>query len=78
MPFNSALHKIIISKRRAKEEKAIKDRNAAIGILNALIKKKEKNIIQEIFVSIPIKWQKRIINNLELFNEQKIIDVLKT
>ena len=76
-PANFALHKIIISKRRVREEKAIKDKNAAIGILNALIKKGEEKIIQKIFTSTPGKWQRRIISNLELFDEKKILNILK-
>lgn len=40
-PANFALHKLIIFQRRTKEEKIIKDRNAAINILKALINKGE-------------------------------------
>lgn len=75
-PANFALHKIIISKRRTKEEKATKDRNAAVGILNALIKKDENDIIRSVFFSIPKKWQSRIISNLESFNEKNILNIL--
>jgi len=76
-PANFALHKLIIFQRRIREEKAIKDRNAALGILDALIKKGEEKTIQKMFNSIPTKWQKRIINNLKSINEQKILDILE-
>lgn len=76
-PANFALHKIIISKRRAREEKAIKDRNAAVSVLNSLIEKGEEKTICKVFISILVKWQRRIIANLESFNETKILEVLK-
>ena len=75
-PANFALHKLIISKRRLREEKAIKDKNAAISILTALIRKGETKTIQKIFTSTPTKWQKRITDNLKTYNERKILDIL--
>ena len=75
-PANFALHKIIISKRRTKEEKAIKDRDTALGILKGLVEKGAANVIKKVFTSIPVKWQKRITINLELFDEKKILAVL--
>jgi len=75
-PANFALHKIIIVKRRSKEEKAIKDRNTAIGVLNALHHQKKDKTIRKTFTSIPIKWQKRIIDNLKSFDEKKILEIL--
>jgi len=77
-PANFALHKLIISKRRIREEKGLKDKNAALGVLNALIKKGQEKIVKEVFGSVPVTWQKRITNNLKAMDEQKILDILST
>ncbi|MBL7131629.1 MAG: hypothetical protein ISS45_09565 [Candidatus Omnitrophica bacterium] len=76
-PANFALHKLIIFQRRIKEEKAIKDRNATISILKALINKGETDVIRRIFNSTPQKWQKKIIKGLEETKERKILGILK-
>ncbi|MDP2939481.1 MAG: GSU2403 family nucleotidyltransferase fold protein [Candidatus Omnitrophota bacterium] len=76
-PANFALHKLIISQRRFKEEKAIKDRNTAVQILKALINKGEIEIIRKVFASVPVKWQKKIIKGLEETKERGILDILK-
>ena len=52
-PAAFGLHKLIISSRRIKEEKRIKERWEAIRILNALIKQGEKEKIKNLFESMP-------------------------
>lgn len=76
-PANFALHKLIIFQRRTKEEKAIKDRNIAIEVLNLLIKKGESKIIKNVFNSIPAKWRNKITRGLEISEEVEILDILK-
>ena len=76
-PANFALHKLIISQRRPKQDKAVKDRNIAIEILKALIKKGESSIIKQVFNSVPKKWQTRIIKAIKMSNEAEILDVLR-
>ena len=76
-PVNFALHKLIVSQRRDKEDKAIKDRNIAIEILRALINKEEANIIDRVFKSMPRKWQKKVIRGLEETNEKEILSIFK-
>ncbi|MEI6633034.1 MAG: GSU2403 family nucleotidyltransferase fold protein [Chlamydiota bacterium] len=76
-PANFALHKLIIFQRRAKEDKAVKDKNAAIGILRALIDKGEADILHRVFKSIPDKWQKKIRRGLDEIIEKDIIAVLE-
>ena len=76
-PVNFALHKLIVSQRRDKEDKAIKDRNIAIEILRALINKEEENIIDRVFKSMPRKWQKKVIRGLEETNEKEILSIFK-
>lgn len=76
-PVNFALQKLIVSRRRSKEDKAIKDRNIALAILKALIKKKEANIIEKVFKSMPEKWQRKVIRGLEETNEKEILGIFK-
>ncbi|MFC1645991.1 GSU2403 family nucleotidyltransferase fold protein [Candidatus Omnitrophota bacterium] len=76
-PANFALHKLIIFQRRLKQDKAIKDRNAAIQILKALINKKETGKIKQVFDFIPKKWQKKILENLKSIGELEIIKILR-
>ena len=75
-PVNFALHKLIIFQRRFREEKAIKDRNIAIDILRALIKKGEEANIKHVFNSMIPKWQKKVIKGLEEAKEKSILSLL--
>ncbi len=75
-PANFALHKLIIFQRRKNPEKIIKDKEAAIKILKALIDKGESSIIRNIFNSVPQKWQKKIIKGLKEADEEEILDIL--
>jgi len=77
-PVNFALHKLIISQRRVRKEKAIKDRDTAIKILRFLINKGEANAIRKVFDSAPKKWQKKIVKGLEEQTEENILEILKS
>lgn len=76
-PANFALHKLIVSQRRNKEDKAIKDRDIAIKILRALINKGEVNIINNVFNSIPKSWQRKIIKGLKEAKEKEYLEILQ-
>lgn len=76
-PANFALQKLIISHRRTKEDKAIKDRNIALEILKALITKRETNNVRQVFRSMPSKWQTKVIRGLEDAKEKEILSILK-
>jgi len=76
-PVNFALHKLIIFQRRIRQEKALKDRIAAIQILKALISKGEEKLIKFEFDNIPKKWQSKIMNGLEKDDGKDILRVLK-
>lgn len=75
-PANFALHKLIIFQRRAKKEKAEKDKNTAIEILRALINKGEADIIKNIFRSVHRKWQNKILKGLKGVGEKGIEEIL--
>jgi hypothetical protein len=63
-PVNFALHKLIISQYRSKEEKAIKDRTAAVEILRALIDKGDIALTKEVYGSLLPKWKKKVLKGL--------------
>lgn len=75
-PANFALHKLIISQRRVKEDKALKDRKTAIDVLMALVNKGETKSIKHIFNSIPKKWQNKIIKGLQEAENKEIPPIL--
>jgi len=75
-PANFAIHKLIIFQRRSKEDKANKDRKAAIDIINALINKGEAMAVNRVFNSITPRWQKKIIKGLEEAKEKNILSIL--
>lgn len=76
-PVNFALHKLIVSQRRDKKEKAMKDRNTATEILKALISKGDTQIIRRVFSSMLLPWQKKILKILENAKEWEILNKLK-
>jgi hypothetical protein len=76
-PANFALHKLIIFQRRLRQDKAVKDKNIAIEILQSLIDKGESSIIKQIFNSIPQKWQKRVINGLNKSEDKDILAIIE-
>jgi len=77
-PANFALHKLIIFQRRFKEDKAIKDRNAAVEIFRTLVDKGEAEIIKHIFNFMLPKWQKKVIKGLEEAKENDIAQLYYT
>jgi len=66
-PCNFCLHKLIVSSRRRKPEKALKDFQQAV-YTSTIVERKE---LQELFITLPKPWQKVILNILD-----KNIDVL--
>lgn len=76
-PANFALHKLIVSQRRKKEDKSEKDKSMAFEILNALMVKGEAPKIKKAFEFISVKWQKKIIRVLEEVKNKEIVEVVK-
>jgi len=71
-PAAFGLHKIIISSRRIKEVKRIKERQEALRILKILIKKGEEGKIKSLFESMPRRWRTKVINALKETEEKNI------
>jgi len=66
------LHKFIIYERRSRKEKQLRDLVSAKEIGEFLLgNKMQKKKISDIFNSLPKKWQKTILKNLE--NNSKLL-----
>jgi len=76
-PANFALHKMLVLNRRPAQEKQMKDRQAAIKILSALIDKGQGNLITDVFHTMPRRWQGKVKKLLTDLAEKKILDLLK-
>lgn len=77
-PANFALHKLLISTRRPTTEKQMKDKEAAVRILKALIDKGQGNLIRNVFHTMPRRWQGKVKKQLTDLVEKKILDVLQS
>ena len=75
-PIRFALHKIIVSQRRSKPDKAVKDMEAGISLLKILIKQGQRNEILKVLDSLPAKWKKKIRTGIEKSGEPSITDAL--
>lgn len=64
-PVNFCLHKLIVSSRRRKSEKALKDFQHAL-YTSAIVEKKD---LLKLFVSLPKPWQKSILNVLDKYTD---------
>lgn len=76
-PAAFALHKLIISARRTKEEKLLKDRKEALAVLTALVRKGDACEIRKMFEKMPAGWRKRVLNVLTETDNVKIMRILK-
>jgi len=75
-PAAFALQKLIISWRRPKEEKKLKERQEGIRILNLLVTKGETNSIINIFDSFPRNWKMSIVRALEASDAMDLFKIL--
>jgi hypothetical protein len=75
-PAAFALHKLIISARRTKEEKLLKDRKEALGVLTALIRKGESGETRSMFDRMPAGWKKRVLAVLTDTSNGEIMRIL--
>lgn len=75
-PAAFGLHKLIISSRRKNEEKFLKDRKDALGVLTALMRKGESDGIKIMFNKMPDGWKKLVFAALKDIGDNKIIMML--
>jgi hypothetical protein len=64
-PANFALHKLLVSTRRAKAVKAAKDFLNGCEILHAMIQNGESQTIQTLWISLPQGWKKTVLRSFE-------------
>ena len=64
-PANFGLHKLLVVGKRPSKEKAAKDMQDAARILNALVEKGETELIKNVFVSMPKRWQNKIKKSIK-------------
>jgi len=76
-PANFALHKLLVMTRRRTSEKQTKDKQAAVGILNALMKKGQSSLVREAFETMPRRWQGKIKKQLTEIPDRTILEVLE-
>ncbi|MBA3070598.1 MAG: hypothetical protein FP829_00235 [Nitrospirae bacterium] len=76
-PAAFALHKLIISARRTKEEKLVKDRKEALAILTALVRKGDAGEIRKMFEKMPTEWRKKVLDALTETDNVEIMRILK-
>ena len=67
---------MIIFQRRLRDEKVLKDREAAIDVLKALIDKGEAREIRKIMKALPMKWQKKIEDGLKIAADKEVTKAL--
>lgn len=72
-----AIHKLIVTQRRTKTEKADKDLTVALALLHDLINMKQSKLILEAYKSVSRKWRSKIINLLEDKQELEILKIIK-
>jgi hypothetical protein len=75
-PAAFALQKLIISWRRPKEERRLKERQEGIRLLNSLITKGEIDRVINIFNTFPRRWKSSIIRALELADAMDLAKIL--
>jgi hypothetical protein len=76
-PVAYGFHKLLISPRRLKKEKASKDYLAAVEVLHFLRKKGEGRKIAGYFRSLPGSWKEKIQTTLESGKEGEILEEIK-
>lgn len=76
-PANFGLHKLIVSQKRDREDKSLRDKEIGIKILSALSEKGESDIVKSVFISVPAGWQKRILRGLKDTGAKDVLEVLQ-
>lgn len=76
-PAAFGLHKLIVSKRRKREDKSLKEMQASFNVLNALIEQGEADKIKAMFNKMPVTWRKKVFEVLEEAERKDIMEILK-
>lgn len=76
-PATFALHKLIISGRRPKPEKAEKDRNQSLELMDALVMLGRGRELQTRFKDMPAGWQKMVLQAIDVAERPDLKALLK-
>jgi hypothetical protein len=74
-PVNFGLHKLLVLGKRPSKEKAAKDMQDAVRVLNALVEKGETEFVKSIFNSMPERWRNRIKKSIKELPEKDLWDI---
>ncbi len=75
-PANFALHKLVVLSRRIGQAKQAKDQDAAMKVLEALIRKGQENSIRKAFHAMPRRWQGKVRKQLTDPLFKNVMDLL--
>jgi hypothetical protein len=76
-PACFALHKLVILGKRPTPEKQLKDKEAAVKIMRALVDKGEGNFIKKVFHTLPQRWQSKVKKALVDFRDKEVLEALE-
>jgi hypothetical protein len=76
-PAYFALHKLVVLSRRTGQAKQAKDQDAALKVLEALVKKGEDDSIRKAFGAMPRHWQGKVRKQLTDPLFKKVKDILR-
>lgn len=76
-PADFAIHKLIISDKRTKNDKAHKDREQALAVWDMLLDMGEVHILTKAVSGISVKWQKSLKKYWIIFRNQADSNGLK-
>jgi hypothetical protein len=69
-PVNFTLHKLIISGRRGRADKAVKDADTALRLLEALLHRGDEDIVRSTFLSFAPGWRREVLKTLRQSREE--------
>lgn len=75
-PANFALHKLLVLSKRAGQEKQMKDKDAAVRVLSALVDSGQRDIVRDVFKDMPRRWQSKVRKQLADVVEKKVQEIL--
>ncbi len=75
-PAAFALHKLIVMKRRIRSQKALKDRDQALLLMDFLVKNNKARELKDKYLAMHPKWRKMVVAALKGLDRADIINLL--
>lgn len=76
-PANFALHKLLVLSRRSSPEKQMKDKDAAMRVLQALIDDGKTALVRQVFDSMPQRWRGKVKKQLSEPLNKRVLNILQ-